>query len=152
MQSGRITATLLGVATWSAHSHLEAAAAQTLPQDKCLSPPSATPGGFCSHGWVCMGLSVVTNTTLRPVWSDLWSAHTEALTSKSAQMDLGVLQNPFPTTVTLSSSGLHTWKWLRETYRLICLEMAFKGSFLSDSSPALSGCAFNAFHISHERL
>lgn len=60
------------------------------------------------------------------------------------------LQIP-PPTVTLSFLALHAWKWLRKTNRIMASEMAFKGSFLSASSPALSGCSFNAFDISHER-
>jgi len=54
-------------------------------------------------------------------------------------------------TVALSSLALHALKRLRKHYRLVSFEIAFKGSFLSDSSPALSGCSFNAFNISHER-
>lgn len=107
------------------------------PQDKWLS----------LHG---TDFAVI-STPLKPAWSDLRSSYSHTHICKSAQRYLAIMQNPLPTTVTLSSLGLHAWKWLRKIHRLIYLEIAFKGSFCQTPHLIFQNILLMPFHISHER-
>lgn len=123
---------------------------QHKPSCRSVAEYLAISSGFCSLGWIC-----VTSALLWSISQSDQSKQNQKCPHGCSHISQHTCTSDFanpPQQSLLSFLALHAWKWLRKTNRIMPSEMVFKDSFLSASSPALSGCSFNAFDISHERL